>query len=100
MVMAAPPPDETVRLLFEARRAGDTRRVDALLHPDARHAFSPGSRLEVHAHRIERDGDAVVVHGRVREVTDGAITDSPAAWRFEVRDGIVQTVTPLLPSNA
>ena len=97
--MAAPRPDETVRLLFEARRAGDRRRVDALLHPDARHAFSPASRLEVHANRIEPDGDDVVAYGRVREVTDGAISDSPAAWRFEVRDGIVRSVTPVVPST-
>jgi ketosteroid isomerase-like protein len=109
-----PRPEETVRLMFEARNAGDLRRVISLLDPDVeavstangtirgiegvREYFAAednGRRTEVMAHRIEADGDGVVAYGRIRVVDGGALADSPAAWRFVVRDGRVVRITPL-----
>jgi ketosteroid isomerase-like protein len=109
-----PRPEETVRLVFEARNAGDLRRVVSLLDPDIEAdtivggtlrgieavreflaAQDNGRRTEVMAHRIEADGDGVIAYGRVRIVDGGALADSPAAWRFVVRDGRVLSITPL-----
>jgi ketosteroid isomerase-like protein len=104
-----------VRLIFEARNAGDIRRVCSLMHPDVEAVSAVngtlrgvdairsylagqevnGHRTEVMAHRIEARGDEVVAYGRVRIVDGGALTDSPAAWRFVVRDGVVVSVAPM-----
>jgi ketosteroid isomerase-like protein len=101
--------------MFEARNAGDIRRVCSLLHPDIQAVSAvdgtlrgvdavreylggqatTGHRTEVMAHRIEADGDAVVAYGRVRVVNGGALADSPAAWRFVVRDGVVVSIEPM-----
>jgi ketosteroid isomerase-like protein len=110
-----PRPEETVRLMFEARNAGDIRRVCALLHPDIEAVSAVdgtlrgidavreylasqhvnGHRTEVMAYRIEAQGDEVIAHGRVRIVDGGALADSPAAWRFVVRDGVVMSISPV-----
>ena len=111
--MPAPDPTETVRLLFEARVAGDHRRVYRLVHPeyvgtspsgrtvrglDGVRAYleaeERGRRTEVMAHRIEACGDEVVAYGRLRIVDGGSLADSPAAWRFRVRDGAVLAMAP------
>jgi ketosteroid isomerase-like protein len=112
--VAFPRPEETVRLIFEARNAGDIRRVYSLMHPDiefvsivdgAMHGRDAvrdylgsqqnGHRTEVMAHRIEAQGDEVIAYGRVRVVDGGALADSPAAWRFVVREGVVVSVAPI-----
>ena len=115
------PPVEVVRLIFEARAAGDVRRVLALMDPDVRAAMGPtddhvvegvaavrrylaresaeGPRVEVDAHRIEPESDERVrVDGRIRVIDGGRITDSPAAWRFTVRGGRVVEIVPLDPA--
>ena len=117
--MPGPPPAEVVRLLFEARQAGDLRRVCALLDPeieavttagteyrglDAARAYftgDEGHNTEVHAHRIEVDshGD-VIVSGRVRIHGRGSLADSPAAWRMTVRDGRVTKIVALTATVA
>ena len=111
-------PADVVRLIFEARAAGDVRRVVSLMDPNVRAAMGPserlvthgadavqrylaresaaGIRVEVDAHLIEPEGDETVrVHGRIRVIERGSITDSPAAWRFTVRGGRVVEITPL-----
>jgi ketosteroid isomerase-like protein len=113
-------PDEVVRLLFEARAAGDVRQVLALVDPEVEAAMGPGDgdlihgvvalgqyfareaadgpRVEVDAHRLECDGaGGVRVYGRRRVIGHGTLADSPAAWHITVRDG---RVTTLLPLNA
>ena len=96
--MPTPPPTEVVRLVFEARAAGDVRREMSLMAPDvsfARHA-SESTRIEVDAHRIEpEDAEHVRVHGRMRVIEKGGITDSPAAWRITVRAGRVVDIATL-----
>ena len=91
-------PDEVVRRIFEARAAGDVRRVRALMDPEV--TFARGStedaRVDVAAHRIEREGpERVLVYGRMRVISGGSITDSPAAWVFTVRGGRVVDIAPL-----
>ena len=111
--MPFPRPAETVRLLFEASRAGDHRRLCALMHPEFRartatgatvrgvdgvrewlEAQDHGPRTEFTAHRFESSGDEVIAYGRVRVMDGASLTDSPAAWRFRVRDGVVLSVAP------
>jgi len=108
-------PTEVVRRLFEARRLGDVRSALALMHDDisalsvadgreyhgveeVRAAFlepgADGRRVEVDAHRLHAHGDDVVVHGRIRVVERGSLVDSPAAWRFPVREGRVSRIEP------
>jgi ketosteroid isomerase-like protein len=114
--MSPPRPDETVRLLFEARIAADLRRMMALMTPDVVMVPATGApvlvgaaavgaylarelgsrtRIEVEAHRICADGDRVHVYGRRRVICGGSLTDSPAAWTLTVRDGRVCGVEPL-----
>ena len=96
--MSLPTPEQVVRLVFEARAAGDVRRVLALMDPDVRGSFGErdGRRVEVDAHRIQADdAEHVSVHGRIRVIDGGSLTDSPAAWRFTVRAGRVVEITPL-----
>jgi hypothetical protein len=93
-------PDDVVRRLFEARSAGDVRRVMTLLDPAARPYFAPepaaGLRVELDAHRFEvEDPEHVRVVGRIRVFDGGSLTDSPAAWRFTVRGGRVVRIAPL-----
>ena len=115
--MPPPPAAEVVRLLFEARSAGDVRRICALLDPEieatttegrryhgldgVREYFAAqadGARTEVCAHRIEGSGNGTVIAwGRIRVVGRGSLADSPAAWRFEVRDGVVASIAPHAP---
>jgi ketosteroid isomerase-like protein len=117
-----PAPADVVRLLFEARAAGDQRGVLALLDPEieaqaetrgasvkgvaaVRRMFgresADGARVEVDAHRIEAHGeDAVLVFGRVRVISGGSLSDSPGAWRFTVRAGRVKTIAPVIAGPA
>jgi ketosteroid isomerase-like protein len=108
-----PPPQEIVRLLVEAHAAADERRVLALVDPALvaetgggrqvlggaddvlaylRRQRAGDSRTEVVAHRYECDGDDVVVHGRLRVLGRGSLSDSPASWRVTVRDGRVARI--------
>ena len=96
--MSNPAPTDVVSRLFEARAAGDVRRVRALLDPDV--AFvrrsTEGMRVEVDAHRIVgEDPEHVLVYGRIRVIERGSLTDSPAAWRLTVRAGRVVDIAPL-----
>ena len=96
--MPTPAPADVVTRLFEARAAGDVRRVRALLDPDVTFAGgSPeGRRVEIDAHRVvPEDAEHVLVHGRIRVIERGGLTDSPAIWRFTVRAGRVVHVAPL-----
>ena len=100
--MPFPRPEETVRLAFEAGRAGDVRAVCSLLDDDVEQrvrdwfaAQSNDLRTEVFAHRIEQRDDGVYAYGRRRVLTSNAIADSPAAWRFVVRDGVITSITPV-----
>ena len=91
-------PVDVVRRLFEARATGDIRRVHALLDPGVSFAqpSREGSRVEVDAHRIiAEDAEHVAVHGRIRVIESGGLTDSPAAWRFTVRGGRVVEIHQL-----
>ena len=91
-------PADVVSRMFEARAAGDVRRVRALLDPDVRFASrsTEGTRIEVDVHRlVPEDDEHVVVHGRIRVFEHGTLTDSPAAWRFTVRGGRVVDIAPL-----
>jgi ketosteroid isomerase-like protein len=110
-------PVDVVRRVFECRAAGDIRSLLALLDPDIRvqatadgavveglpgvralfgRESAAGPRVEVEAHRIESDGeDGVLVHGRIRVIGKGALSDSPGAWRFTVRGGRVSGIAPL-----
>ena len=73
-----------------------------LLH--LRREAHDGPRTELDAHRFAVDGDKVLVWGRIRVIDHGSLSDSPAAWRFTVRDGRVTHVSMLnsgvLPSVA
>ena len=85
-------PVDVVRLMFEARAAGDVRGVMTLMDPEVSFAREApeGARIEVEAHRIEDDGpDHVRVQGRIRLITAGALTDSPSDWRLTVEGGRV-----------
>jgi len=101
--------------MFEAHSACDVRRVLSLTDPEIEavtttgiryhghaevleyfHATEQGARIEVLAHHIEQDGDDVVAHGRIRVLEAGSVSDSPAAWRFRVRSGVVTSIAPLL----
>ncbi len=113
MTIAAP--DEIIRRLFEARAAGQVHRIVALMHPDVvvttftedrtlhgikavlehLRAQTASHREEVEAHRMVADGDVVHVSGRVRVLDGARIADSPAAWRFVVRDGRVARIDPV-----
>jgi ketosteroid isomerase-like protein len=109
-------PDDVVRLLLEARGAGDVTRVMTLLAPDVELQPAPGSpvlrgshavrthlhgelatgvRVEIEPHRVEMEGDRVHVVGRRRVFERGALSDSPAAWTFTVRAGRVVRMEPL-----
>ena len=94
-------PAEVVRLMFEARAAGDVRRVRALMDPNVSFArgSTEGMRVEVDAHRIvAEDDEQVRVHGRIRIIEPSGLSDSPAAWRFTVRGGRIVAITPLSPA--
>ena len=96
--MSNPAPADVVSRMFEARAAGDVRRVRALLDPDVTFASrsTEGTRVEVDAHRIvAEDAEHVLVYGRIRVIERGSLTDSPAAWRFTVRGGRVVDIAPL-----
>ncbi len=105
-----------VRRLFERRRRGDVEGVLALLHEDIvattvadgsvlrgidrvcayfAREHSGDRRTEVDAHQVETEGDVVTVRGRIRVFTAGCLTDSPACWRFVVRDGRVWRIDPV-----
>ena len=99
--MSTLPPAEVVRLMFEARAAGDVRRVRSLMDPDVSFArgSSEGVRVEVDAHRIvPEDAEHVRVQGRIRIIEQGGLTDSPAAWRFTLHGGRIVGITPLSPA--
>ena len=114
--MSTTAPAEVVRLLLEAHAAGDPRQMAALMHPDIEAtalsgrgvrrgvddvlaSFAPppgvGRRTEIAPDRIVATGDDVSVVGRVRVRDRGSLTDSPAAWRFTVRDGRVERIVTL-----
>lgn len=108
-------------MLFEARAAGDVRRVLALLDPDieaqamadgdavrgiaeVRRMFgresATGARVEVDAHRIEQvSEDEVHVHGRIRVIDRGSLADSPGAWCFTVKHGRLMAIAPLVAES-
>lgn len=109
-------PDETIRLLFEARGTSDLVRIMGLLDPKVtwlgrdgeapligstavqlhlQRELAEGIRVEAEAHRIVVDGDRVHVAGRRRVFERGALSDSPATWTFTVRDGLVTRIEPL-----
>lgn len=114
-------PDETVRLLFEARSASDLVRIMALLDPGVAWAgragdpvllgasavqmhlqqeLAAGVRVEAEAHRIVTDGDRVHVVGRRRVFERGALSDSPATWTFTIRDGLITRIEPMAAQAA
>ena len=116
-------PTDVVRSLFELHAAGHDRQLCSLMAEDvtavsvvdgeliegieavrawlvANDDRTGPRRTEVQAHHLVADGDDVVVHGRVRVFCDGALSDSPAAWRFTVRDGLVRRVVPLSGADA
>lgn len=114
-------PDDVVRLLLEARGAGDVTRVVTLLAPDVELQPSSGSpvlrgahavranlhgelaagvRVEIEPHRVEVDGEHVHVVGRRRVFERGSLSDSPAAWTFTVRAGRVVRMEPLAATAA
>lgn len=111
--MPGPPPAEIVRLLFEAKAAGNLRSVCSLLDPDvdavssrgehyhgldAIRAFltGHGRNVEVCAQKIEPEPDgSVLVRGRIRRHGPGTMADSPALWRMTVRQGRVATIVAL-----
>jgi ketosteroid isomerase-like protein len=114
-------PAEVVRRLFAASAAERRDDVLALLHPDVEvTAVADGSRYRGHAdvrayfggqeqgptrtevalQRVEAVGDGeVIARGRIR-IHDhrNGLSDSPAAWRIVVRDGLVVRVDPLTPA--
>ena len=51
-----------------------------------------GVRFEPVRHRFSAVGDRVVVSGRLRVVTRGALTDSPAFYVYRLRDDRVARV--------
>jgi hypothetical protein len=52
--------------------------------------------VELDAHRIvTEDAEHVRVDGRIRVFDGGSLSDSPAAWRFTVRNGRVVGLEPL-----
>jgi ketosteroid isomerase-like protein len=106
--------------MFEAHAADDIDAMLALAHPDIeadamahepirgisaallrlRRETNGGTRTEVHAHRFVVDGDEVLAYGRLRVIDHGRLADSPAAWRFTVRDGRVTRLAPLRSAAA
>ena len=110
---------EVVRRLFDLHHARNAAGVAALLHDDVvvtgvargrtyagkeevcrylADQRADGPRTDIDAQRIVEDGDAVVVHGRIR-VHDGAgFADSPAAWRVVIEDGLVRRIDALRAS--
>jgi ketosteroid isomerase-like protein len=119
--MPALSPEDTVRLVFEARAEGDLRRLLSLFAPDVEIepiAGAPaivgiqqaeryldleradGIRIELEAHRIVTDGDRAHVYGRRRVFKRGSLSDSPASWTFTVRDGRIARVEPLAADRA
>ena len=122
--MASLPPEDVVRLLFDAGASGDTRRFLSLLAPDftavtiadgerldglaAARAYmshhgptsADGRRTEVQAHRLEMEGKDVIAHGRIRVFTHGSLSDSPAAWRVTVHDGLIHSIVPYVARSA
>lgn len=106
-----------MRIMFDARERGDLACVLSLMHPDvvattiadgctytgkeAVGAYftqlrSSGQRIEVSARRLIADGERVRVIGRIRTIAAGRLVDSPAAWTFTVREGLVTRISPLL----
>ena len=104
-----------MRLLFDARERDDIAQVLDLMHPEIAvttvadgcrlngiaevaayfaQLRSSGDRVEVTARRLIPDGQRVRVVGRVRTITKGRLVDSPAAWTFEVLDGLVSRIAP------
>jgi hypothetical protein len=90
-------PEDVVRMLFETPRRGDDERLITLLGMDG---GPPGRRVEVQAHRFVRAGDDVIAFGRVRVFQDGALSDSPAAWRITLREGRVKRIESFAGSEA
>ena len=111
-------PAEVVRRLFAARAAERRDEVLSLLHPDVEMtSAADGSRYRGHAgarayfggqergptrtevalQRVEPVGaDEVIARGRIRvHHHRNGLSDSPAAWRIVVRDGLVVRVDPL-----
>ena len=62
-------------------------------------ATARGGRAKLDAHEFVTVGDEVSVYGRIRIMDHGTLTDSPAAWRFTVRDGRVRRIVPLTGST-
>jgi ketosteroid isomerase-like protein len=111
------PPEEIVGLLLKAHAAGDRDLVLRLLAPEVevratpdgpavagieavrawldRQAAGQTRRVELAAHEIVADGDRVLVQGRIRTIDRGRMADSPGAWAFTVRDGLVRRMAPL-----
>ena len=102
-------------MLFDARERGDIAEIARHLHPDvvvttiadgrtyrgideALGYFASlqkgPDRVEVSARRLVPEGDVVRVHGRIRTITRGRLVDSPAAWTFVIREGLVTRITP------
>ena len=96
---------DVVLRVLDALERHDGARVRRLLHPaleapdDVRLCLScdvrGARRVELDAHRVEAAGEEVLVHGRVRSLAEGCLTDSPACWRITVRDLLVRRVEPV-----
>ncbi len=103
--------------MFDARERGDIPCVLSLLHRDIvattladgctlrgidevgayfTQLSATGQRIEVTARRLIVDGERVRVIGRIRTIAAGRLVDSPAAWTFIVRDGLVASISPAL----
>jgi hypothetical protein len=104
-------------MLFDARAKRDLTLLLSLLSPDLqaetfadgevvagrdgarsyldlRTGQDAGCRTEVQAHRLLIEGDDVIAVGRIRVFEDGTLSDSPAAWRFTVKNGLVERIAP------
>jgi ketosteroid isomerase-like protein len=105
-------PVEIVRLMFEARAAGDVNGWCLFLHPEVEMTTVTGQhlvgaeevraflsrearRIETHAHRIVQSEHGATVYGRMRIVDHGSLVDSPAVWHFRLTEGLVRGITPL-----
>jgi ketosteroid isomerase-like protein len=106
--------ESVVRSLFAALAAGRHSDALALMHPEIEAtALADGTRyhgieavsdyldglrrgkprVEVALHRVARAGDdEMVAHGRIRIFSARGISDNPAAWRVELRDGLIARI--------